>query len=49
MGIGIVGKKIGMTRLFLAEGDSVPITVLEISPNRITQVKTTSELSLIHI
>ena len=43
MGIGIVGKKIGMTRLFLAEGDSVPITVLEISPNRITQVKTTSE------
>ena len=43
MGIGIVGKKIGMTRIFLAEGDSVPITVLEISPNRITQVKTTSE------
>ena len=43
MGIGIVGKKIGMTRLFSAEGNSVPITVLEISPNRITQVKTTSE------
>jgi len=37
--VGLVGKKIGMTRLFLEEGDSVAVTVLEIEPNRITLVK----------
>ena len=37
--VGLVGKKIGMTRLFLEEGDSVAVTVLEVEPNRITQVK----------
>jgi large subunit ribosomal protein L3 len=38
--IGMVGKKVGMTRLFLEEGTSLPVTVLEIQPNRITQIKT---------
>ena len=38
--IGMVGKKVGMTRLFLEEGSSLPVTVLEIQPNRITQIKT---------
>ena len=36
----MVGKKVGMTRLFLEEGASLPVTVLEIQPNRITQIKT---------
>lgn len=40
MAIGIVGKKAGMTRIFTEEGKSVAVTVLEASPNRVTQVKT---------
>ncbi|KAB7622883.1 50S ribosomal protein L3 [Alkalilimnicola sp. S0819] len=40
MGIGIVGRKCGMTRVFTEEGQSVPVTVIEVTPNRITQLKT---------
>ena len=40
MAIGLVGKKVGMTRLFLEEGSSLPVTVLEVQSNRITQIKT---------
>jgi len=40
MTIGLVGRKSGMTRIFTEDGVSVPVTVLEVSPNRITQVKT---------
>jgi large subunit ribosomal protein L3 len=40
MTIGLVGRKSGMTRIFTEDGVSVPVTVLEMSPNRITQVKT---------
>ena len=40
MAIGIVGKKAGMTRVFTEEGQSVAVTVLEVAPNRVTQVKT---------
>ena len=40
MAVGLIGKKIGMTRLFLEKGNSVAVTVLEVEPNRITQVKT---------
>jgi large subunit ribosomal protein L3 len=40
MGIGIVGRKTGMTRVFSADGTSTPVTVVEATPNRITQVKT---------
>lgn len=38
--IGLVGRKVGMTRIFTEEGVSVPVTVIEIQENRITQVKT---------
>lgn len=40
MAIGIVGKKAGMTRIFTEAGQSVAVTVLEITPNRVSQVKT---------
>lgn len=39
MTIGLVGKKCGMTRVFTEDGVSMPVTVIEILPNRITQVK----------
>ena len=39
MAIGLVGRKAGMTRVFTEEGVSVPVTVIEAEPNRITQVK----------
>ena len=38
MAIGLVGRKAGMTRLFTEEGVSVPVTVIEVEPNRVTQV-----------
>ena len=38
MAIGLVGRKAGMTRVFTDAGDSVPVTVIEVEPNRITQV-----------
>ena len=40
MTIGLVGKKSGMTRVFTEDGVSVPVTVIEVSPNRVTQVRT---------
>ncbi|MGB1092522.1 MAG: 50S ribosomal protein L3 [Oceanobacter sp.] len=40
MAIGVVGKKAGMTRVFTEEGRSVAVTVLEVTPNRVSQVKT---------
>ncbi len=40
MAIGLVGRKCGMTRVFTDAGESVPVTVIEALPNRITQVKT---------
>jgi large subunit ribosomal protein L3 len=42
MSIGVVGKKIGMTRIFTDEGGSVPVTVIEVQPNVVTQVKSQS-------
>jgi len=38
--LGIVGRKAGMSRLFTEDGKSVPVTLIEATPNRITQVKT---------
>lgn len=38
--LGLVGRKIGMTRIFTEDGESIPVTVLDVSGNRITQVKT---------
>ncbi len=39
MKIGLVGRKRGMTRVFTEDGTSVPVTVIEVNPNRVTQVK----------
>lgn len=39
MSIGLVGRKSGMTRLFTETGSSIPVTVVEVLPNRVTQVK----------
>jgi large subunit ribosomal protein L3 len=39
MTIGIVGRKSGMTRVFTEDGASIPVTVVEVSPNRVTQIK----------
>ncbi|HEX9585509.1 MAG TPA: 50S ribosomal protein L3 [Gammaproteobacteria bacterium] len=39
MAIGVVGRKAGMTRVFTEEGDSVPVTVIEVQPNRVTRLK----------
>ena len=39
MSIGLVGRKAGMTRVFTEDGASIPVTVVEISPNRVTQIK----------
>ncbi|BCQ24415.1 50S ribosomal protein L3 [Caballeronia pedi] len=40
MSLGLVGRKVGMTRIFTPEGDSIPVTVLDVSDNRVTQIKT---------
>ena len=40
MALGLVGKKVGMSRVYSADGTAVPVTVFEVGPNRIAQVKT---------
>lgn len=40
MSIGLIGRKAGMTRVFRDDGVSVPVTVIEVTPNHVTQVKT---------
>ena len=40
MSLGLVGRKVGMTRIFSEDGVSIPVTVLDVSNNRVTQVKT---------
>lgn len=40
MSLGLVGRKVGMTRIFTDDGESVPVTVLDVSNNRVTQIKT---------
>ncbi len=40
MAIGLIGRKCGMTRVFTESGQSIPVTVVEIEPNRVTQLKT---------
>ena len=39
MTIGVVGRKVGMTRIFTEEGVSIPVSVIEVEPNRVTQLK----------
>ena len=43
--LGIVGRKAGMSRVFTEDGKSIPVTLIEATPNRITQVKTVDALS----
>ncbi len=40
MSLGLVGRKVGMTRIFAEDGTAIPVTVLDVSNNRITQIKT---------
>ncbi|MBW7859981.1 MAG: 50S ribosomal protein L3 [Rhodocyclaceae bacterium] len=40
MSLGLVGRKVGMTRIFAEDGRTVPVTVLDVSNNRVTQIKT---------
>ena len=40
MSLGLVGRKVGMTRIFTDDGATVPVTVLDVSNNRVTQIKT---------
>ncbi|KAA8982594.1 50S ribosomal protein L3 [Halospina sp. K52047b] len=40
MAIGVVGRKAGMTRIFTDEGNSIPVTVIQVDANRITEIKT---------
>lgn len=39
MSLGLVGRKVGMMRIFTEDGDAVPVTVLDVSNNRVTQIK----------
>jgi large subunit ribosomal protein L3 len=41
MSLGLVGRKVGMTRIFTDDGTTVPVTVLDVSNNRVAQIKTT--------
>lgn len=40
MTIGLLGRKVGMTRVFTGDGESIPVTVIEVVPNRVSQIKT---------
>ena len=40
MSLGLLGRKVGMMRIFTDDGDSIPVTVLDVSNNRVTQIKT---------
>ena len=40
MSLGLVGRKVGMTRIFADDGTAIPVTVLDVSNNRVTQIKT---------
>ena len=40
MSLGLVGRKVGMTRVFTDDGDAIPVTVVDVSNNRVTQIKT---------
>ena len=38
--LGLLGRKVGMMRIFTDDGDAIPVTVLDVSNNRVTQIKT---------
>lgn len=43
MAIGLVGRKLGMSRIFTETGESIPVTLIEVLPNKITQIRTDEE------
>src|SRR5438132_1013531 len=43
MSIGLVGRKVGMTRIFTDDGGTLPVTVVDVSDNGVTQIKTAEE------
>lgn len=47
MSLGLVGRKIGMTRIFTENGDSLPVTVIDVSNNRVTQIKKTEKMVIL--
>ena len=51
MSIGVIGRKVGMTRIFEQDGKSIPVTVIEVEANRVTQIKTkdTDGYTAIHV
>ncbi|MGA0825563.1 MAG: 50S ribosomal protein L3, partial [Burkholderiaceae bacterium] len=42
MSLGLIGRKVGMTRIFTEDGDTIPVTVIDVSDNRVTQIKSTA-------
>ncbi|MEK9812079.1 MAG: 50S ribosomal protein L3 [Bordetella sp.] len=42
MSLGLIGRKVGMTRIFTDDGDTIPVTVVDVSDNRVTQIKSTT-------
>ena len=40
MALGLIGRKLGMTRVYTEEGAAIPVTVVEVEPNRVMRVKT---------
>ena len=40
MSLGLLGRKVGMMRIFTDDGDAVPVTVVDVSDNRVSQIKT---------
>jgi large subunit ribosomal protein L3 len=42
MSLGLIGRKVGMTRIFTDDGDTIPVTVIDVSDNRVTQIKSTA-------
>ncbi len=42
MSLGLIGRKVGMMRIFTDDGETIPVTVVDVSDNRITQIKTTA-------
>jgi hypothetical protein len=47
MAIGLIGRKAGMTRVFTEDGVSIPVTLIEVEPNRVTQVKTRKPMATV--
>ena len=45
MSLGLIGRKVGMTRLFTDEGEAIPVTVIDVSDNRVAQVKTRQRMA----